>query len=463
MPIITMPDGANVQFPDDMPADQIKSMIAQKFPQEVGGLQSAAAPTVAPADGDIVRSTLFPVSRNRKTGEYSFDSDAGLLGAIKKAINLPSDVLSGKFVTAPEQPGVLTEIDVARERANQEALIGRTLDLAMLASPMSAGSRTAVSAAAAGVKGAKPALPEIETIKQAAHSAYKVADDAGIVVSPQSVRPVFDDIARTAITDGLDPTLHPAAWATLKRLGELKNEPLALSSIDTIRQIAKDAAASRTPGESRIASRMIDKIDDFVRGISEKDVVVSATNPEIGTKALFEARALWQAARKSEAVEGLVERAADRAGQFSGSGFENALRTEFRQFVMNKKNLRGYADDEIAALKKVARGGAIDNAARALGKFAPTGVVSSVLSGGTGAAFGGPAGAVALPAAGFLARQYATKRTMNNVDAVRSLVRGAQERELPGAMAGSRDILEELLARSAMFGPGATLLPRPAR
>lgn len=35
MPIVKMPDGTQVSFPDDMPADQIKSMIASKFPDAV--------------------------------------------------------------------------------------------------------------------------------------------------------------------------------------------------------------------------------------------------------------------------------------------------------------------------------------------------------------------------------------------------------------------------------------------
>lgn len=35
MPLVTMPDGANVNFPDDMPSEQIKGMIASKFPEVV--------------------------------------------------------------------------------------------------------------------------------------------------------------------------------------------------------------------------------------------------------------------------------------------------------------------------------------------------------------------------------------------------------------------------------------------
>lgn len=37
MPIVAMPDGTRVSFPDDMPAEQIRGMIAQKFPDAVAG------------------------------------------------------------------------------------------------------------------------------------------------------------------------------------------------------------------------------------------------------------------------------------------------------------------------------------------------------------------------------------------------------------------------------------------
>lgn len=35
MPVVTMPDGNDVSFPDSMPADQIRNLIASKFPNEV--------------------------------------------------------------------------------------------------------------------------------------------------------------------------------------------------------------------------------------------------------------------------------------------------------------------------------------------------------------------------------------------------------------------------------------------
>ena len=43
MPIVRMPDGTNVSFPNDMPSSQIQSLIAQKFPSDVAGHMSDMA------------------------------------------------------------------------------------------------------------------------------------------------------------------------------------------------------------------------------------------------------------------------------------------------------------------------------------------------------------------------------------------------------------------------------------
>ena len=49
MPNVHMPDGAIVAFPDDMPPEQIKAMILQKFPGAGGPPPAPAAPAAAPA------------------------------------------------------------------------------------------------------------------------------------------------------------------------------------------------------------------------------------------------------------------------------------------------------------------------------------------------------------------------------------------------------------------------------
>lgn len=51
MPVVGMPDGTQVQFPDDMPPAQIKSMILAKFPGAASTAAAPAAPVAAPVAG----------------------------------------------------------------------------------------------------------------------------------------------------------------------------------------------------------------------------------------------------------------------------------------------------------------------------------------------------------------------------------------------------------------------------
>src|SRR5436190_2090883 len=60
MPIVAMPDGAHVSFPDEMPPDQIRSLILKKFPD--AGKQ--AKPDQEPADhGLSERQKLSPIEK----------------------------------------------------------------------------------------------------------------------------------------------------------------------------------------------------------------------------------------------------------------------------------------------------------------------------------------------------------------------------------------------------------------
>jgi len=49
MPVVTMPNGDLVSFPDDVPADQIRSLILQKFPDAAKTAAQPALPAQAAA------------------------------------------------------------------------------------------------------------------------------------------------------------------------------------------------------------------------------------------------------------------------------------------------------------------------------------------------------------------------------------------------------------------------------
>jgi hypothetical protein len=196
MPDAALADALHRKFYSDMPRADFDAKI---------GLAQGAAPVATPVaadpaalvqDPNIVKGSLLPLSRNRMTGETSFDMSAGIPGMVQQGIQ---KLTGGLQPQQPEVPGMLSEVDVARQQIAEQQKVEGATDVAALASPMSAGSRTAASVAAAGVKAAKPTLPEIEAIKEGARAAYKVADDAGVVVSKESFGPLVKDIASTVV------------------------------------------------------------------------------------------------------------------------------------------------------------------------------------------------------------------------------------------------------------------------
>lgn len=83
MPVIGMPDGTQVSFPDEMPGDQIKSLIAQKFPQQVAGLSNGGAQSYIPAEiADIPKEIAGAASENWQAIKEGFGGNKAEQGAI---------------------------------------------------------------------------------------------------------------------------------------------------------------------------------------------------------------------------------------------------------------------------------------------------------------------------------------------------------------------------------------------
>lgn len=173
----------------------------------------------------------------------------------------------------------------------------------------------------------------------------------------------------------------------------------------------------------------------------------------------------YAAGKRSNTVMGKValgDLNAATAG--SGANEDNALRQAIKQLVrpvnndiVPKASRLGFNAEEIAAMNRVARGTATGNTARFLGKLAPTGSVSGVLSGGAGFAAAGPMGAIGLPAAGYIAKKIGDLSTKKAVQALDSLVRSNSPLARQVAATLPPHIVQSLPARTKLL-LGATAL-----
>src|SRR5688572_768137 len=142
--------------------------------------------------------------------------------------------------------------------------------------------------------------PTSEELKRLSQQAYQQAENAGVVISPNSLADRVGKIVGEVAQEGIDPTLHPQATAALKRLTDAvkTGEPIALQQLETLRKIAKGAAGSISADERRIARIMVDALDDYALNLSTADVV--AGNAEGVGALLKNARSLWSRASKGE-------------------------------------------------------------------------------------------------------------------------------------------------------------------
>jgi hypothetical protein len=492
---VKLPDGSIAQFPDGMPDADIEAVLQQEFgtpaaPVVEVPVDAAPAPQqdILGRVGQSVGSAFTGLTQGATLGAY--DEVASALGAPIKGIeNLMSgqDAISGagdilpflgrSFMDARQGQQALT--NRAYEQAPIAAIGGDVLGslafgglsggstLANVARPtilgmagrggvegalMGAGTGYsgaedpslegrlkaagqgavvggALGALTGGVVGGnmarqqKNAVPTVQDLSDEASALYQAARASGVTSTPQATTQIadtIDGIARAenvVLPSGKVNQTYPKIAGVLNVFDEYKGLPLDVGQMQAIRRNLQDAAKSLDPGERRVATIMLGEFDDFAEGVA----------PE-----LAEASNLYWRAKTGELIEEAIDLAENRSSQYSQSGMDNALRTQFRQLNARiiKGQVRGITPELAEQIARVAEGGPIENFARSVGKFSVRGPVSaipSILAGGAGVGLGGPvggalaAGAVALP--GEIGRRVAESGTVRSAEIASLLAR----------------------------------------
>ena len=258
---------------------------------------------------------------------------------------------------------------------------------------------------------AKQKLPVTNDIKAAAQSLYKEAEDAGVKFS-QGFYNRLAPSARNA-AGRTHSGLHPKTQAALEVLENERGRVLSLPEIDEVRQVINNARAGADPADARLLGKIVDRIDSFIENPRPADFVQGSQG---GVGYLKEARRLWQKQAKSQVIDDIVEKAQNQA-----SGFENGLRVQFRSLANNPKRFRQFNAAEQKAIKKIVRGGPIENSLKAIGWLDPRGVFGALLTGGTVTGVGALPGA-ALATTGYAGRKAAEAATRGNVNNLQRIV-----------------------------------------
>jgi hypothetical protein len=386
-----------LSYPFREPVEFAKTVYGfsnRSFPSIGGSKDETPLTRIAPTIGGHYAGYLDPDVLKRRLADdpASTLSDLSLVGyglgrALKAVPTAPTEYVGGKLAAASEAIDPLTMV-----------------------------TKTAAYPFRQAGEMPLPGIPSVEQLEQQSRAAYKKAAESGVFYNANQ----FDDFIDNLNTNLRNqegkrvtvlPELHPKSNAVLQAFSRYKGSNKTLEDMDDLRRIAQDAASAPDPTDRRVGMIIRNKIDDFI--LNEAPV-----GGEAGVEALKEARGYWSRARKGNVIEDLLfDARLDSPRTFSGAGVENAIRREFKKLVKSD-DFRFFTKDEQTAILAVVRGGPFSNAARFIGKFAPTGVVSGTLGPTLGSAVGfgaagtlGLTGAAVVPAVGAAGRLAATRAT----------------------------------------------------
>jgi hypothetical protein len=165
------------------------------------------------------------------------------------------------------------------------------------------------------------------------------------------------------------------------------------------------------------ANIAIDKLDEIVNGLDANTL----SKGDKGTLDLLNtARAEWSRYRKFDAISSIVKRA---------DGDPNRTKTLLQNFVNNPKNLRGFSNAEVEALKRAKTNSTAEGLMKAVGKFgfdigSGRNAGNSALPIGSILIGGGTGGLTAL--VGTVARQAQKLSAKGQIDDVLKLIQGQE-------------------------------------
>jgi hypothetical protein len=233
-----------------------------------------------------------------------------------------------------------------------------------------------------------------------------------VTVKPQAFDRIANGLKQKA--GRINTGLRPGTSSIADEIDAMRGKPIDLEEFDELRQSIGDAIQGAKPRDAFRLEAMKRQLDDFADNLKPAEV----TGDIKGFEIIKQAREVYSRKSKAKVIAKLLKDAELDTSQFTQSGAANTITKQFRKLAKNEKALKGFTPEERMLINELAMGGRSSKAMKFLAKFAPRGVVSTILGMSGGMAVG-PAG-LAVPLAGHLAGKSVDK-------AARAGVTGLQE------------------------------------
>lgn len=237
-----------------------------------------------------------------------------------------------------------------------------------------AGGGVPVAAASMGARNAaRNAVPTTDELKAFAGTLYDQAETRGIVADAAATQQLADDITQIARDEALISARgnvseqYSKLAPVLRTLQDEAGQVITPKRIQVLRETLADAAYSTEGKERRIATQML-------RAFDEATVPLA---PE-----LAEARDISSRYLQAAPIDEAIALAGSREGQFSQSGWDNALRTDFANLMRSEiRGSENFRPEVVEAIENVAVPSGTRAAARWAGRLSPTGTGGLFLGG----------------------------------------------------------------------------------
>ena len=438
---IQLPDGrvATIQVPEGATEQDILAFAQSQFGQPQQQAPQEQMQAAGMFDPNIVeRGDVFWPYGKTAEGEEVLAVPSLVKGAVEAAM-LPGRAVAGEPYTEQDVTGLASYFGAPTAR------------------PLTGG---------AGVQGLRrapsraeiKAAPTAEQLAAQSSKLYSAAEGSNAVLSPKSVDTMITSLERTLNKARMDKDHTPEAASAFAGLKRRAAESGDFANLEVLRGFASDLAGSTTPKEARLGMIMLNHVDDYVSGLSAKDLASGGVGTSV--KDLFRARSIWSSKAKTDVIDEAVYRASLNKDP------ENALRNELRSILKNKRKRRGFSGEEKKLMEDVVKGTKTTEALKKLGKFRGAGsnMLLPFMGMGAGAAagsaiagpIGGAIGGVALPVVGGIAESGATslgKRALGKLKASAAGVRSMPYSARPSAGTAARAGMGASIGSRLQQGP----------
>jgi hypothetical protein len=310
---------------------------------------------------DVMAPTIYEPTDNvaaqllRRTGQ----SVGGALIPVAGAANTGRQLLGG--LTAATGGGLAAGTSQQVAPGN----LGAEIASEVLASAVTGGGLASLSQAGR-TRAMESAIPTVPELKQEAGELYRRAQASGATAGPAETQALNDTIESILRREGrISPTgriseVSPQISEAARQSREFAGQPMDPRQMETTRRVLSEgmAAPGASRDDKRIARLLVNEFDDWA------DPLIPGIQSARETASRY---------LTAETLEQARELAGARAQQFSGSGFENALRTDYRALDRNLiKGRESFSDPLVEAVENVSRGTPYSNTMRNIGRFAPT-------------------------------------------------------------------------------------------